>query len=130
MRHRFAARTGGFSIVGVLIAAAMMGGLSLFLAQMTKQQHETQKKVETGTEFTQLQQKILTVLYDGDACLATLGAGSVLKNDREIDRLKKPGGRCGGGEGQEDQPFVGGGVDGHRERPGETRERPGRPKWW
>ena len=78
--------------MGVIVAAGMMGGLSLFLSEMTKRQQVVQKKVETGTEFTQLQHKILTVLYDGDACIATLGAGSTLENDREIDKLKNRAG--------------------------------------
>ena len=82
----------GFSLVGVLVVAGLIGGLSLFLAEMTKRQHVTQKKAETGTEFIQLQHKILTVLYDGDACLATLGAGSVLENNRQIDQLKNRAG--------------------------------------
>ena len=62
----------GFSIVGVLIAAGMMGGLALFLADMTRRQHTTQRQAETGTEITQLQHKILSVFYDGDSCPQTM----------------------------------------------------------
>ena len=58
--------------MGVIIAAGMMGGLALFLAEMTKQQHVTQRKAETGTELTALHHKILAIFYDGDSCTATL----------------------------------------------------------
>ena len=66
----------GFSIVGVIVAAGMMGGLALFLANLTKNQQVAQKKAETGVELTGLHQKILSVLYDGEACTKTLGTGT------------------------------------------------------
>ena len=81
----------GFSIVGVLVAAGMMGGLALYLANIARQQHVTQKKAETGTEITQLQHKILSVFYDGDACTKTLvlpAPDNRLANGRVIDELK------------------------------------------
>ena len=69
----------GFSIVGVLVAAGMLGGLSLYLATVTRQQHVTQRKAETGAELVGLHHKIIAVLYDSDACLATLGKGNILQ---------------------------------------------------
>ena len=69
----------GFSIVGVLVAAGMLGGLSLYLATVTRQQHVTQRKAETGAELVELHHKIIAVLYDSDACLATLGKGNILQ---------------------------------------------------
>ena len=39
MRQFFALGREGFSITGVIMAAGMMGGLALFLADMTKKQH-------------------------------------------------------------------------------------------
>ena len=81
----------GFSIVGVLVAAGMMGGLALYLANIAKQQHVTQRKAETGTEITQIQHKILSVFYDGDACTKTLvlpAPHNRLANGRVIDELK------------------------------------------
>ena len=65
----------GFSIVGVLVAAGMMGGLALFLAQMNRDQHVAQKKAETGVEVVALSQRIVRTLYDGTACLNTLSTG-------------------------------------------------------
>ena len=87
----------GFSMVGVLVAAGMAGGLSLFVANITKQQHVAQKKAETGAELTGLQHKILSVLYDGDACTKTLGVGSFLplsgtNQARALTQLKNKAG--------------------------------------
>ena len=66
----------GFSIVGVLVAAGMMGGLALFLAQMNREQYVAQKKAETGVEVVALSQRIVRTLYDGTACLNTLSTGT------------------------------------------------------
>ena len=66
----------GFSIINVMMAAGMMGGLALLLAQMTKQQQEAQKQAETGVEVTALSQRIVRTLYDGKACLKTLEGGT------------------------------------------------------
>ena len=68
----------GFSMVGVLVAAGMAGGLALYMANITKMQHVSQKKAETGAELTGLQHKILSTLYDGEACTKSLGPGSFL----------------------------------------------------
>ena len=65
--------------MGVLVAAGMLGGLSLYLATVTRQQHVTQRKAETGAELVELHHKIIAVLYDSDACLATLGKGNTLQ---------------------------------------------------
>ena len=64
--------------MGVLVAAGMMGGLALFLANLARQQFVVQKKSETGAELVALHHKIVAVLYDSDACLATLGEGNTL----------------------------------------------------
>ena len=71
----------------------MMAGLSLMLANLTRQQHVNQKKAETGLEMNQLHHRILGVLYDGDACLVTLGKGSALQNERRITKLLNKGGK-------------------------------------
>ena len=62
----------GFSLMSVLTAAGLMGGLALVMAQLTKQQHEMQKKGETGVEVVALSNRIVRTLYDGDACKNTL----------------------------------------------------------
>ena len=63
------------------------------LAQMTRQQAVTQRKAETGLEMNQLHHRILSVLYDGDACLETMGKGGSLHNGRTLDKLLNKGGK-------------------------------------
>ena len=85
----------GFSIVGVIVAAGMLGGLALFLANITREQHVTQRKAETGVEITALHRKILSVLYDGEACTVTLGPDSFLPlgtSTRSLTQLKNKAG--------------------------------------
>ena len=64
--------------MGVIIGAGMMGGLALMLANLTKEQHRSQKKAETGVEVVALSQRIVRTLYDGDACMQTLGSGTAI----------------------------------------------------
>ena len=67
----------GFSIVGLLAAGGLMGGLSLVVAQLTKQQLANEKKAETGVEIVALSERILRTLYDGDACKKTIEVGTI-----------------------------------------------------
>ena len=68
----------GFTIVGTLISAAMMGGLSLLLADLTKKQYIVQRKAEIELEITILMNRMVRVLYNGQACNNTLGVGQNL----------------------------------------------------
>ena len=77
--------------MGVIVAAGMLGGLALYLANMSRQQFVTQKRAETGTEITQLQHKILSVFYDGDSCTQTMvrsSSDNKLVDGRTLDELK------------------------------------------
>ena len=67
----------GFSIVGVLVAGGMMGGLAMVLADLTKKQHVAQKVAETGVEITALQGRVVSLLADGEACKKTLEGTAV-----------------------------------------------------
>ena len=79
-------------MVGVIAAGGMMGGLALFLANLSKQQHITQKKAETGTEITNLHHRILSVFHDPQACTKTLGEGAALYDGRTLTELKNKAG--------------------------------------
>ena len=81
--------------MGVIVAAGMMGGLALMLAQMTKQQHQSQKKAETGVEVVALSQRIVRTLYDGDACMQTLGSGNAIRPNTplSVNAIKNKNGR-------------------------------------
>ena len=78
--------------MSVIVAAGMAGGLALLLAQLSRQQMVIQKKAETGVEMTQLHRRIIAVLYDGDACLKTLGKGGSLHVGRRVGKLLNKGG--------------------------------------
>ena len=67
----------GFSMVGVLVAGGMMGGLAMVLADLTKKQHVAQKVAETGVEITALQGRVVSLLADGEACKKTLEGTAV-----------------------------------------------------
>ena len=62
----------GMTMVSILMAAGMMGGLALFLSDLMKKQHVEQKKSETGVAMTALQQTVLSIFNDGGACTETL----------------------------------------------------------
>ena len=62
-------------MAAALAAAGIMGGLALMLAQLTKQQHVTQKKAETGVEITALSNLIVNTLSYGEACKNTIESG-------------------------------------------------------
>ena len=79
--------------MSVIVAAGLMGGLAMMLANLTKQQHVSQKKAETGAELTALHHRIVAVLYDGDACLETLGKGGSAHNGRQLTKLLNKGGK-------------------------------------
>lgn len=63
----------GFTLVEVMITAALLGGLSLVLLNINKQQVTTQKKAETSLEMTSIHNSIATTLLNEAACLNTFG---------------------------------------------------------
>ena len=81
--------------MSVIVAAGLMGGLALMIAQMAKQQHWIQKKAETGTEVVALSRRILHTLYDGNACIQTLGSGTAIRpgTPLSVNAIKNKSGR-------------------------------------
>ena len=69
-------RNRGFSMVGMLVAAGLIGGLALMFANMTRNQMASQKRIETEAEITAVTQRIVRTLYDGEACRHTLSTHS------------------------------------------------------
>ena len=63
----------GFTLVGVLIAAGMSGGLATILAQLTRQQMVVQTRSQTGIDMDELSQRISNILRNKQACLNTIG---------------------------------------------------------
>ena len=68
----------GFSVAGLLVAAGMMGGLTMVLAQLTKQQFAIQRRAESGAEINEMSLKITRILQNEQACLNTIGKGTDL----------------------------------------------------
>ena len=87
--------SGGFSLVGLMVASGLMVGLSLVLAQMSKQQILIQKKSEMAMDIALLTQKTVRVLQDKQACLNTVGEGVALAsgNTIPISRIQDGNGR-------------------------------------
>ena len=72
MRKNILSNIFGFSMVGAITAAGLMGGLALILAQMSRQQLVLQKRAQTWSETEALAQRIGRILYNPQACLNTL----------------------------------------------------------
>ena len=76
--------------MGALAAAGILGGLAMVFAQLTKQQMQAQKRAETGVEIVALSQRVVRTLYDGKACINTLGAGKniIPQASFDLDAIK------------------------------------------
>ena len=62
----------GFTIIGVIMAAGMLGGLALVLAQLSRQQLFLEKRSESALELAALHQRIERTIYDHTACIRTI----------------------------------------------------------
>ena len=62
----------GFSMVGIIMAFGMLGGLALVLAKLSTQQMGLQKKIESQYELNTLVQHIGRTTYDQTACIRTI----------------------------------------------------------
>ena len=62
----------GFSMVGVIMAFGMLGGLALVLARLSAQQMGLQKKIESQIELSSLTQQIGRTIYDHTSCIKTI----------------------------------------------------------
>ena len=91
----------GFSVAALLVAAGMMGGLAMVLANLTKQQMGIQIKAESAAEINELSQRITYALKNGLACLETINQGPSnrdlsgvssygISTVYEIDRTQNP----------------------------------------
>ena len=62
----------GFSMVSVVMAFGMLGGLALALAKLSTQQMGLQKKIESHLELNALNQQIGRTIYDQTSCIRTI----------------------------------------------------------
>ena len=80
---------GGFSLVGSIVTAGMVGGLALLLANLSKQQQAVQKSTQTFFEVESLEKSMVRNLYNKGACKKTLNANSATVVDgKSIDYIK------------------------------------------
>lgn len=63
----------GFSIVEVLVAAALMGGVALGVAKLTQDQAKSTKTIETRFEYNAILNDMRQTLGNNDNCTATFG---------------------------------------------------------
>jgi type II secretory pathway pseudopilin PulG len=74
----------GFSIVQVLIAAGMMGGLALVLTKLSENQMQVQKGATEATEINEITSRLQRYFLDSDACKNSL-AGKTINNNSKIN---------------------------------------------
>lgn len=64
----------GFTLVEIMIVAAMLGGISLVIMQLNKGSLQTQGDAVSMADYVQLQKEISFLISDGNSCTASLGA--------------------------------------------------------
>ena len=85
----------GFSLVEVMLVAALLGGLALGLAKLTKDQNKSAKTVESKLENTAIINEIRQILGSNDSCTATfLNQDATNTNAGVVSRIVQvtPGG--------------------------------------
>jgi archaellum component FlaG (FlaF/FlaG flagellin family) len=74
----------GFSLISVVVAAALLGGLSMVMMQMGKQSTKTTAKMNFDTEVNQITNEINGILSDPTSCTQTVKNASpptfIIKN--------------------------------------------------
>lgn len=74
----------GFSLVEVMVAAAIMAGLALVVAQMMKNQKDVMDHSEAKSEELQISRHVRTLLANKDACEATFNGANLGADINEI----------------------------------------------
>ena len=85
-------RIRGFSIAEVMVAAGLMGLLSVGLLNITKQQAVVQKRSETSVEINIISSLISQTLLNSGACNNTLGLGGNVSNGKTLTAIKNRNG--------------------------------------
>jgi hypothetical protein len=66
----------GFSLISIVVAAALLGGLSMVMMQMGKQSTKSVAKMNFDTEVSQITNEINAILSDPTSCKNTLTQAS------------------------------------------------------
>ncbi len=84
----------GFSIVQVVIAAGLMGVLSLFMLKMQENQRMNQNKIAMDGEISSFMQKLNGFLQRADYCEKNLVGRSITSEEPfEIEKFMAPNGK-------------------------------------
>lgn len=81
----------GFSLVQVMVAAGLMGGIALGVMQLSKQMQTTTVMGETSLEESQLFNHISTILIDANSCEETFKGLAFGDSVESIKRVKSDG---------------------------------------
>jgi len=81
----------GFSLVQVMVAAGLMGGIALGVMQLSKQMQTTTVMGETSIEENQLYNHISTILLDSNSCEETFKGLTFGDSVEAIKRVKSDG---------------------------------------
>ena len=78
----------GFSLAEIMVAAGLLGALSLGVMQMTKTMTVNQKRAKTAFEVNTISSAIHQMMLNSTACSGTLGVGAPVSVGRELDDIK------------------------------------------
>ncbi len=78
----------GFTLVEIMVAAGLLGVLSVAFMNLTHNQVTTQKRMETKYEENALNSRIAQALLNNQSCVNTFGLGETLTNDLSISSIK------------------------------------------
>ena len=94
----------GFSLAEVAVASALLGGLSLMVVHLSREQAVTQKRGETALAVNSIFHQISQTLLNGESCANTLGSGRLedglsiteIKNRKGMAQFKVSASDCEG----------------------------------
>lgn len=82
----------GFTLVEVLVAAGMLGGLALYLMNISQKQHVVEKRAETSFEINTISGSITQSLLNKESCSSTLGIGNVITDGTQLEAIRNRAG--------------------------------------
>ncbi|WP_408098577.1 tail fiber domain-containing protein [Peredibacter sp. HCB2-198] len=80
----------GFSLLEIMVAAALLGGLALAGAKLMENQTKSMKTVEVRSEYNAVVADIRSILAIEDSCMATVGPSANATNTVLNDIKQKP----------------------------------------
>ena len=77
IKNLLATKDEGFSLVEMMLAAGVIGALSLGFIKLMETSNKTAKTIETKDEISMLTKEIVSILSNPESCFHTLGGKSV-----------------------------------------------------